>query len=219
MGRRKPLSGKVQTQIAELARRRGVRELEERFLIVCEDGKSAVNYFNALIRRFGISATSVKVAGSKGRTQPIQVVEKAIELKSAAASPASGTEPFDHGWCVIDGDYGGKIHHARARAKKNGIELAISTMCFEYWLLLHFEETAQPTTCCDDVVSRLRARYIKKYDKGKCDFIEIVDNVRAACKRAEKLRKPGNHRGALPEDQNPCSEVYILVNAILGPAE
>ena len=47
---------------------------------------------------------------------------------------------------MIDGDYGSKIHNARARANKNGVELAISTMCFEYWVLLHFEETGKPTS-------------------------------------------------------------------------
>lgn len=92
-------------------------------------------------------------------------------------------------------------------------------MRFEYWVLLHFEETAKPTTCCDDLVSALRRSYIKKYEKGKCQFVEIVDKVRVACKRAEKLRKPGIDRGELPENQNPCSEIYKLVNALLGPAD
>ncbi len=41
----KPISKKVQALLADLQRRRGVRDLEKRFLIVCEDDKSAPNYY------------------------------------------------------------------------------------------------------------------------------------------------------------------------------
>ena len=73
--------------MADLQRRRGVRDLEKRFLIVCEDDKSAPNYFYALRKHFNLSAASIRIAGSGGNTQPIQVVEEAISLKTKAASP------------------------------------------------------------------------------------------------------------------------------------
>jgi hypothetical protein len=163
---KKPISPKVLALQAQLERCRGVRDLEKRFLIVCEDDKSAKHYFEALKKHFNLSATSVEVAGSKGRTQPIQVVDRAISLKEEAASPQSGTEPFEHVWCVIDGDYGDKIAPARARARANQIKLAISTKCFEYWILLHYEECDKSTMDCDGVVRKLR-RHIPKYQKGK----------------------------------------------------
>ena len=212
---KKPLSKKVLALNEQLQRRRGVRDLAKRFLIVCEDDKSAPNYFEALKKHFSLSATSIEVAGSGGKTQPIRVVERAIELKKSAASPNSGTEPFDQVWCVIDGDYGDKINNARAKARANSVELAISTMCFEYWVLLHFEESDTSTMDCDALVRSLKSKHLPQYEKGKCDFHDVVKYVRDACKRAEKLRKPGIKRRELPEIQNPCSEVYKLVNAIL----
>jgi len=212
---KKPISKKVVALNEQLQRRRGVRDLAKRFLIVCEDHKSAPNYFEALKKEFGLSATSIKVIGSGGRTQPIQVVEQAVKLKSNAADPDSGTEAFDHVWCVIDGDYGNKINNARAKAKANKVKLAISTKCFEYWVLLHFEENSTSTMNCDDLVRLLKRSHIPKYEKGKCDFRDIVKNVRVACKRARKLRRPGITRGELPEVQNPCSDLYLLVDAIL----
>lgn len=212
---KKPISKKTTSLIEQLRRRSGVRDLPERFLIVCEDDKSAPNYFEAMKKHFNLSATSIKVAGSGGNSQPIQVVERAIELKQRADKPESGTEPFAHVWCVIDGDYGSKINNARAKAKANDVKLAISTQCFEYWVLLHFEESAAPTEHCEAVIRILKKNHILKYEKGKCDFRDIVKNVHEACKRAEKLRKPGIKRDQNPEDQNPCSEVYLLVNAII----
>lgn len=212
---KKPLSKKVAALLDQLQRRRGVRDLALRFLIVCEDGKFAPNYFEALKEHFKLTATSIKVAGSSGKTQPIQVVERAVELRDNSADPESGTLPFDQVWCVIDGDYGSKINNARAKARANRVELAISTKCFEYWVLLHFEENDTATVDCEAVVHALRKRHVPQYEKGTCDYHEIVPRVHDACRRAEKLRKPGISRGELPESQNPCSEVYKLVNEIL----
>jgi RloB-like protein len=213
---KRPVSKKTAFLLEQLQRRRGVRDLEKRFLIVCEDAKSAPNYFEALKKHFGLSATSIQVAGSGGNSQPLQVVDRAVELMRNAADPNSGTEAFDQVWCVIDGDYGNKISNARSKAKANKMELAISTKCFEYWVLLHFEENDKSTMDCDGLVSSLRNQHLPQYEKGSCDFREVVNDVRVACKRAEKLRKPGIARGEQPEDQNPCSEVYKLVNAILA---
>ena len=42
---KKPLSKKVMALNEQLQRRRGVRDLAKRFLIVCEDDKSAPNYY------------------------------------------------------------------------------------------------------------------------------------------------------------------------------
>ncbi len=212
---KRPLSKATVALLEQLQRRRGLRDLPKRFLIVCEDDKSAPNYFEALKKHFSLSAASIQVAGSGGNSQPIQVVARAVELKERAADPDSGTEPFDQVWCVIDGDYGEKINNARAKAKANAVELAISTKCFEYWVLLHFEENDTSTLDCDALVHSLRKKHLPQYEKGTCDFREIVKRVRDASKRAEKRRKPGIARRDRPEDQNPCSEVYRLVNAIL----
>lgn len=166
-GEKKPLSKKTLTLLDQLRRKRGIRELKKRFLIVCEDGKSAPNYFEALKKHFNLSATSIQVVGSGGSTQPIQVVTKAIEFKKNAANAQSGTEPFDQVWCVIDGDYGNKITNARTKAKDNNVELAISTKCFEYWLLLHYEESDTSTMDCDGLVSSLKKKHVPDYQKGK----------------------------------------------------
>jgi hypothetical protein len=213
-GEQKPLSKATLALLDQLKRKRGIRELKKRFLIVCEDGKSAPNYFEALKKHYNLSATSVRVVGSGGSTQPIQVVTRAIELKKNAEDTESGTLPFNQVWCVIDGDYGNKIVNARAKARANKVELAISTKCFEYWLLLHYEENDSSTMDCDALVSLLRDQHIPGYEKGICEFHDIVTRVEDAVVRAEKLRRPGIRRGESPENQNPCSEVYKLIKAM-----
>ena len=202
--------------IERIQRKSGIETLsKKRFLIVCEDEKSAPNYFRGLVKHHNLYVPSFKIIGSDGKPQPIIVVKKAISMKENAADPNSKSVPFDEVWCVIDGDYGNAIANARFKAEANDVKLAISTMCFEYWILLHFEESAAPTIDCDGLVSALKEKHISNYTKGDEDFRTIVPHVHEACQRAEKLRKPGVKRGEKPEDQNPCSEVYLLINAIL----
>ncbi len=184
-------------------------------MIVCEDQKSAPNYFNALKKHLNLSATSIRVVGGRGRSAPIQIVDRAVKLKNEAESKDSGTLPFDYVFCVIDGDYGAKIKDARGNADRNQIQLAISTKCFEYWILLHFEENNKPTLNCAETVGFLKNGHIRDYEKGSCDFRDVVTRVGDACERAEKFRALSVRDGVMPEDQNPCSEIYILVNRII----
>lgn len=211
----RPLSKATIALNEQLARKRGVRELAKRFLIVCEDGKSAPNYFRALKRHLNLSAASIEVVGSAGHTQPLQVVDRAITIRDRARGENSGTEPFDEVWCLIDGDYGAKIANARARATANNISLAVSTMCFEYWVLLHYENSSQPDPDCASVIKRLKKR-LPTYDRGSFDFQETVLSVNDASQRAKRIRDNLSREFPKPEDQNPCSEVFLLIDALLG---
>ncbi|MDP1561440.1 MAG: hypothetical protein Q8M16_08595 [Pirellulaceae bacterium] len=67
---KKVLSKKVVALNEQLARKRGVRETSKRFLIVCEDQKSAVNYFNALKRFHNLSASSCRIEPTNDKLRP-----------------------------------------------------------------------------------------------------------------------------------------------------
>ncbi len=60
---RRPLSKKTAALIEQIQRRRGVRNLEKRFLIVCEDDKSAPDYFEALKKHFNLAQAVVASLG------------------------------------------------------------------------------------------------------------------------------------------------------------
>jgi hypothetical protein len=206
-GQRSP---KVQHLNETLRRKRETRELNRRILIVCEDEKSAPHYFRAMIHHFRLSASKVTVVGSDDHTQPIQIVDRAIDLKKAADKEArSKGGKFDEVWCVIDGDYGAKIANARSRAEANQIKLAISTMCFEFWLILHFVEFGKPTDDCAKLNKHLRKHWLA-YDKGKADFKEIVAKATEAAERSRRIRM----KDTLPEKQNPCSDLHLLLDSL-----
>ena len=215
---KRPISKKTGYLLAQLARKQNVRELSKRYLVVCEDDKSAPRYFETLKSYYRLDATKIQINGSKGHTQPLQVVKRAIATKEAAKRRGSGTTPFDEVWCLIDGDYGPEIANARSSATAQDVQLAVSTKCFEYWILLHCRRAATPTADCDAMVSLLRAKGgIPGYTKGGCDYLSIMADVGDACDRAKQLREAGVSNGLLlPEDHNPCTEVYKLVNRLLG---
>jgi hypothetical protein len=118
---------------------------------------------------------------------------------------------------VIDGDFGPKVKEARAVAgQSDGIKLAVSTMCFEYWILLHGKEIGMPTASCDETFKILKKEYLPNYSKGDFSFDELVRSYREASQQAKKLRMTGIRRRSLAEDQNPCSEVYLLIEEVCG---
>jgi hypothetical protein len=207
----KPVSKKVLVLQDQLRRKAGVRELKRRILIVCEDDVSAPNYLEALKKKFKLTAASIRIVGSGSRSQPIQVVTRAIEEKDKSQGEASGAEPFEQVWCVIDGDYGAKVKPARKLAIESGIQLAISTPCFEYWVLLHFQEYGTSENQCNDVIHVLKT-HIPDYEKGSCEFDDVVKEVHTAAERSRKTR----WQGVPAEEQNPCSDMHLLIDAILA---
>lgn len=203
-------STKYKALVDDIQRKRGVRDTKKRTLIVCEDNKSAPNYFYALKKHENLSATSVTIVGSGGNTQPIQVVNKAIHMRDQAARPDSETEEFESVWCVIDGDFETAIPNARARAIANGVHIAVSTACFEYWILLHFVDDAKPRSS-SELVKELKTSHCKSYDKGKTNFSGIVEHARTASDRAKNHRQ----KSVRPENQNPCSDLYMLIQELI----
>jgi hypothetical protein len=71
----------------------------------------------------------------------------------------------DRVWAVFDKD--GYTLHAQAfcQARANDINIAFSSICFEYWILLHFEYTTRPFANCDELVDFMGRACGYRYDK------------------------------------------------------
>ena len=79
-------------------------------------------------------SVKVKVTNKK---KAVDIVAECVRLSSR-----EGLMPTDVRVVVFDCDVISKddMEQAFALAKKNNILMAVSNLCFEYWLLLHFEE-------------------------------------------------------------------------------
>ena len=109
-----------------LQRRVNVRELRQRFLIVCEGEKTEPNYFNS----FRVPKAVIDVRGVGRNTASL--VRKALEFM--------GEDDYDQVWCVFDrDDFSVESFNAALQlARNNGIRVAYSNEAFELWYVMHF---------------------------------------------------------------------------------
>jgi hypothetical protein len=163
-------------------RRRSVRSSLPVLLIVCSGESTEQAYLDGLRSSVRNKVVQVKL-DSKPRA-PLQVVDYAIKRRRQSL------EEVDELWCVFDVDHY-EIDGAVRLAAEQNVELAISTPCFELWLLLHLEDCATHLADYKAVARRLK-KHLPKYDKRRLDFGDYVTGVADAIRRAEKLGDSGN---------------------------
>lgn len=156
------------------------------------------------------------------KNTPVQLVESAVNAKNKDDSN-------DIFWVVFDREsvskYPDKLHQqARRKALDNGIFIAFSNVCFELWILLHFEYSTAEYVTCDDLIknsslkTNLTRLGVKDYEKGINIFDKIQDKIENATKNAIKVRKAskssapsGKHK---PYQLNPYTDVDEILKAI-----
>ena len=152
-------------------------------------------------------------------------MEQAVQTKKKAPKN-------DVFWVVYDREsarkYSDERHlKAREKAASNGINVALSNVCFEQWLLLHFEYSAAAYYSYDDLMSRstLKAKLnqlgIEKYDKGCADIFKLVgqnNGIQKARDNARKLVKAmageAEFGKEAPSYLNPYVEIHLLLDTM-----
>ena len=206
-------SKKFEQMLQGLERTRDTRDANPRFFICCEDGKSAPRYFEALRKYYKYSQQSFKVDKKSNRTDPCSVVGRAVDYKKELEKNEDlCTRDGDRVWAVIDVDQHKGINNACQKARSNGIQMLISNPCFEYWILLHFEDTAPGVHDCDELIRKHLKRHMKNYDKGSTDYSDFVDRAEEAARRAERqfIAKAESN----PIKCCPCTMIYKLIQAL-----
>lgn len=197
----------------EKERKQGTREAKPRLILCFEDGQSAPSYFEAYRIDNRLTKKSFIVDFNSSVTDPLSVVKRAIEKKEYLVSNKEFViEEGDQVWAIVDVDRHETLRKAIQLAKDNDIKLAISNPCFEYWILLHFEDCAPHISICSELISKCLKKYIPKYDKGSTDFSKIVEKAAIASNLAEKNFKAKAEPD--PVKCCPCTQIYELINMI-----
>ncbi|MFI9581925.1 RloB family protein [Streptomyces sp. NPDC052236] len=124
----------------KISKSKNKRSEYTKILIAAEGVNTEPQYFEkftALMRAKAVRVVSVKPVGV-GR-DPLSVVKEAKRLRDLEEK---GGDPFDAVWCVVDVDEHASLERACIEASRLSIEIAISSPCFEIWLLWHFENRA-----------------------------------------------------------------------------
>ena len=117
--------------------------------------------------------------------------------------------------------------HCKALQKAQGknIKVALSNVCFELWILLHFQINSAPYTSYDDLIrhsslqSHLQKNGIPSYSKNETTLFQILrNNVEIAKDNATIMNQTTIDSAAagltFPYQFNPYTDVHRLLDAI-----
>jgi len=194
------------------------RSVKKRFLILCEGGKTEPGYFNAIrndkMHSNALSALRIVVHDTKYNTAKELVAEAIGKIKEAKKEK----NPFDEVWIVVDRDGYTKHPESFDRARANGIHIAFSSTCFEFWTLLHFEYTSRSFNNCDDVIRRLK-QHLPDYEKSVDYYPVLKRYTEQAIQRSEQIVAHWSEVGdGRIWTYNPYSDVGFLVKRLLALA-
>ena len=189
---------------------RGNRPLR-RFLILCEDTKSAVLY----LKRFPVDERVVRVECVGTGMNTDSLMEEAIRRKERARAEGA---PFRDIWVVFDRDSFPAENFDRAFDLVRGhpeITACWSNECFEVWYLLHFgfHQTAIGRV---DLCRKLSDFLGKAYDKGDATIYDALSHkIEDALRNADRLALCNLRK------DNPSTKVHRLIRELrkLAPSE
>ena len=188
-------------------RTRPERQIRNLLRIYCEGEKSEPAYLYGYLQYISCPAGRIKIEQCFKNT-PIQLVGAACEKKKSRDSLDG-----DIFWVVYDREAVSAITNAthesaRAKAEAFGIQIAISNICFELWLLLHLEDTCAPYNSCDELLkqSMFKEKYKEEtggyYEKSNSDtFHKLKHRLPNARLRAKRLNEDMIKAAALGMDK------------------
>ena len=195
--------------------RRKKKKLRKRILILCE-GETEKNYFQAIKEdpefKNKLSAIHPQIIVAKNPT-PKRVVDEAIQR---IEKESQQDNPYDAVWVVFDHDNHENRKVAFQKAKKMKIKIGFSAICFEFWYLLHFSKNAQAFLQASQLIRALK-KYYPNYAKAKRnDFLILKERLPNAIINAQWLRKEISKNQKFIYDQNPWTDIDILVNKLIN---
>lgn len=136
----------------------------KRVLILCE-GQSEQIYVNGYksedINKRRLAKVEVKIYQPKDHSPKGLLAEAKLKRKEAIREGM----PYDRIWIVFDRDGHANVPQTFEEAIDANINIAFSAVCFEVWILLHFEKTSREFQNCDDVIHSIKHKGYLDYAK------------------------------------------------------
>lgn len=189
-------------------------------LIVCEDIKSSKLYFESFKRdeklKRSLSSVNIEVVHPKDHSPVGLVNESKLKIKKAKRE----RNPYNEVWIVLDKDGHANLGEALITARDNNIKVALSIVCFEYWILLHFEKRKIHFSNCDEIIKYIIKNHFPNYQKNTNCYMALQDKIDNAILNAEWLIKQNQidiDRGSKIHELSTYTNVHELVELLLNP--
>ena len=207
--------------------KRKLRQLKQSIYIVCEGTNTERIYFeriaqeNDVFEKYAITvypSEEDQIKASKKEGESIKT--DAVNLVKLAKQEINN---YNEVWAVFDKDGYTKHEKAFSDAQKHGIKLAFSSIAFEHWILLHYEQNRTAFPKSQNVIDYLeQAGYFPGYSKkAEISLYPILKNLtKTAIENAAWLRMEMTKDLAAYDKRiyelNPYTTVDKLVMELLG---
>jgi RloB-like protein len=157
---------------------------------------------------------AVKVSDQHG--SPERIVRLAIDfkMKSDRDSVAEGLSPAERPvvWCMFDRDRHPNTDALIDKAEAAGVHVCFSHPCFEFWVLLHYEDCAAPMSgSCSEACRRLK-KHCQEMVKS-FQLAELSGRYGVARKRAQRISAQHAADGhSMPSTRDPSTSVWEFVD-------
>ncbi len=185
-------------------------EPEPTILIVSEGEKTEPKYLEELRGRLHLVATRVEILKADG-TDPSSIVNHAVAKRDECKQAAKRGEgvKYEAVWVVFDSEQRlgtPELDAVLRRAAQEGIFVAMSAPCFEYWLILHFEYTTAYLCSCLEAERKLK-QHVPDYDKSDPPLDALMSLLGDAVRNSVLCRREQDKAGA----ELPRTDVDLLV--------
>lgn len=185
------------------------RQVYRRILVASEGEITEAQYVQRLSQILRSEAVNVSVTTVHGASDPVSVVEKCIEKREREKK--SQREPFDHCVCLVDVDTHAHLDEAISLAGEHGIQLIVTNLKFEVWLLWHVSDSLGAKSSHElDALMESHSLFQKQKHLAQNFPFDAVDRaVRNAYKADPDLA--ANRRGP-----DPSSAMPVLIQLMRG---
>lgn len=204
--------------------------MNKKILILVEGENTEVRYFQSFKKiekyRRNLAGLDIEIYKPKDHSPKglLKEAKKKIdELRSIKLK-------YEKIWIVLDkdGHFGVPETFEETRVwnqrnKNSIIEIAFSHICFERWILLHFEKSARPFMNCDEIIRYIHSNYDSEYNKKiHYNFTKLIEesNLKQTIENAKWLEKQKENELATMQlyDINPYTTVHKLAEYIFNVA-
>jgi hypothetical protein len=168
--------------------------LPKRILILCE-GESEQIYLKGLKKELSSNYNLQNIEIEMYQPNDFSPLGIVHEAKKKIIEAKRDKYPYYSVWVVFDKDNHKKIDEAFNLAKHYTfpIEITFSNICFEYWILLHFEKTHRYFRDSAEIISFIEHHFNFNYSKTMNIYECLKNRISVALNNAKwlhKLNKP-----------------------------
>jgi RloB-like protein len=197
--------------------------------LFCEGYKTEPNYFIPYFKAKGFHQPNM--ASKPKNHDPKGVAKAAKDAYNHAKKVLKIPEDKIFIWAVFDRDGHAGVPEAIDLLRGTPIGIAFSNVCFEYWILLHYENTARSFRNCDEIISYIHHNHDPNYGKANDHYMRLKEKISLAISRAQQLARHQRQHATRPDSMlegsndhnfpdspnwtiNPYTDVHLIFESL-----